>query len=91
MGEIKGKALIPAHELALSTSLSADVPILKLSYEEAISYLKRAPLELALKEIDLINGWCIAQYEGVNLGWVKKVGNRYNSHLPKSWRIRADW
>ena len=32
-------------------------------------------------------GWAIVQYEGMNLGWIKLLGNRTNNYYPREWRI----
>ncbi|MBK7426580.1 MAG: hypothetical protein IPI60_05895 [Saprospiraceae bacterium] len=34
------------------------------------------------------NAWKIARHEGVSLGWLKQIGNRYNNYFPKNRRIR---
>ena len=36
------------------------------------------------------NGWLLARYKGLNLGFMKVIGTRINNYLPKEWRIRMD-
>jgi len=85
IGEMKQRDLIPAHELALSTSLNRSAfPEIDLKIEEAITYLKRD--DISPKSLDL--GWNLITYRNIPLGWVKNLGNRFNSAYPKEWRIR---
>jgi NOL1/NOP2/fmu family ribosome biogenesis protein len=37
-----------------------------------------------------VRGWQLARFGGLNLGWLKGVGQRVNNYLPKDWRIRMD-
>lgn len=85
IGEIKQKDLLPAHELALSTILNRTVfPVIDLSINEAITYLKRDDISSQSAE----RGWNLVTYRNIPLGWVKNLGNRFNSAFPKEWRIR---
>ena len=85
IGEIKQKDLLPAHELALSKILDRSVfPEIDLSLEDAITYLKRDDISPKSTE----KGWNLITYRNVPLGWVKNLGNRFNSAFPKEWRIR---
>lgn len=85
MGEIKQNDLNPAHELALSPILNRAVyPEIDLSIEESLSYLKREDIRPQSTD----RGWNLVTYRSVPLGWVKNVGNRFNSAFPKDWRIR---
>jgi 16S rRNA C967 or C1407 C5-methylase (RsmB/RsmF family)/NOL1/NOP2/fmu family ribosome biogenesis protein len=86
MGTFKGTDFLPDHALALSTELSANVPGLDLSHDDALRYLKKENLSLT----DVPKGWLLARYEGLSLGWMKGLGNRVNNYLPKDWRIRMD-
>ena len=86
MGQFKGQDFIPSHALALSTAINQNLPALALSKEEAIRYFKKENLVFN----EPVKGWLLAQYNGLNLGWVKGVGNRVNNYLPKDWRIRMD-
>ena len=86
MGQFKGQDFIPSHALALSTAINQTLPAVALSKEDALRYFKKE--NLAFDEP--VNGWLLAQYNGLNLGWVKGVGNRINNYLPKDWRIRME-
>ena len=85
IGSLKGKDLIPAHELALSGLLKEGFPVLDLNLEQALLYLKRK--ELVIKGQ---NGWNLLQYCGLSLGWVKVLPNRINNYYPAEWRILKD-
>jgi 16S rRNA C967 or C1407 C5-methylase (RsmB/RsmF family)/NOL1/NOP2/fmu family ribosome biogenesis protein len=85
IGELKQKDLLPAHELALSTILNHSVfPKIELAIGEAITYLKRDDI----LPISTDKGWNLITYRNIPLGWVKNLGNRFNSAYPKEWRIR---
>ena len=86
MGQFKGQDFIPSHALALSTAVNKNLPALALSKEDALRYFKKENLVFN----EPVRGWLVAQYEGLNLGWVKGVGTRVNNYLPKDWRIRMD-
>ena len=86
MGRFKGTDFIPSHTLALSTAINQNLPAVALSKENALRYFKKENLVLD----GPVNGWLLAQYNGLNIGWMKGVGNRVNNYLPKDWRIRMD-
>jgi 16S rRNA C967 or C1407 C5-methylase (RsmB/RsmF family)/NOL1/NOP2/fmu family ribosome biogenesis protein len=84
-GELKQNNLLPAHELALSTILDRSVfPEIDLTIEESLKYLKRD--DISPQSVN--RGWNLVTYRNTPLGWVKNLGNRYNSAFPKAWRIR---
>ena len=83
LGQIGAKDLIPEHELALSTILSEQVPILNVSYEQAIAYLRKDDFVPDTNQ----RGWCGLAYEEHILGWGKALGNRFNNYYPKELRI----
>ncbi len=85
IGELKHNDLIPAHELALSTILKRSAfPEIDLTIEVAISFLKRE--DISPQSVN--KGWNLITYRNKPLGWVKNLGNRFNSAFPKEWRIR---
>lgn len=86
MGQFKGTDFIPSHALALSTAINQNLPAVALSKENALRYFKKENLVFN----EPVNGWLLAQYNGLNIGWMKGVGNRVNNYLPKDWRIRMD-
>ncbi|MEM6261324.1 MAG: RsmF rRNA methyltransferase first C-terminal domain-containing protein [Bacteroidota bacterium] len=85
LGKAHRNGFTPSHELALTQEVSAQVPTISLSLEEAISYLKKEDLKL---EKETGKGWLLAAYEGVPLGWLKSGGGRLKNHFPVNWRLR---
>ena len=83
IGKIVGKDLIPHHELALSLINNAGTPLLDLSAEQALDYLKRNEIKT---ESDF-RGWTLVAYDGHALGWSKVLHNRINNYFPKELRI----
>jgi len=75
--------LIPDHELSMSSLLSGNLPVLDLSFEQAIAFLRKDTLE----HEGTGKGWALARFKGVGLGWVKLVQGRVKNHYPMSWRI----
>ncbi|RYU94768.1 methyltransferase RsmF C-terminal domain-like protein [Emticicia agri] len=88
IGQFKGNDFIPSHDLALSTAIAKDLPAVELSKEDALKFLKRENLGVDLSEQP--KGWLLARYQGLNLGFMKVIGNRINNYLPKEWRIRME-
>jgi 16S rRNA C967 or C1407 C5-methylase (RsmB/RsmF family)/NOL1/NOP2/fmu family ribosome biogenesis protein len=86
IGEFKGQDFIPSHELALSNIVADNTPSVFLPKNEALKYLKKENIEVETP----IQGWALAKYEGLNLGWMKVLKNRVNNYLPKDFRIRMD-
>lgn len=81
---MKGKDLLPSHDLAMSVYLRNSVfHTLNLDVSEALSYLCRENIAA-----DAPAGWLISEFRGVNLGFMKNVGNRINNYYPVDWRIR---
>ena len=84
IGEIGPKGIIPNSALALDLStLNSDVSIINLTLEQALKYLKGETFPLAGDR-----GYSVVQFEGINLGWINHLGNRFNNLYPKEWRIR---
>ncbi len=86
LGEQKGSRFSPDHELGLSVCLSALVPGIELSKDEALHYLKKE----SLPNRQSVNGTQLMRYQGRALGWGNALPNRINNGLPKSWRIRKE-
>lgn len=83
---IKGRDLIPAHPLALSTILSSEAfPRIHVNIETALSYLRRDNITLPA---DAPIGYALICYENYPLGFVKNIGSRANNLYPQEWRIR---
>ncbi len=84
MAHIKGRDLIPAQPLALSTALSTDAfPRYEVDYATAIAYLRREAVVLD----DAPSGYVLLTYKATPLGFVKNLGRRANNLYPQQWRI----
>ena len=83
---MKGKDLMPAHQLAMSLSLNREAFFnQELDYQQAIAYLRKDMIVLPHAP----KGFVLVTYQGVPLGFVKNVGNRANNLYPQEWRIRS--
>lgn len=82
VGELKGKDMIPAHELAMSVLPLHHFNQVTINREEALKYLRRQDLYL-----DAPKGWNLVMYEQLPLGWIKSLPNRINNYYPQEWRI----
>lgn len=86
LGEPKGKDIIPSECLALSTAFNPEAfATAELNRDTAIAYLRREPIQLPP---DTPRGFVAVGYQGLNLGFVKNLGNRTNNLFPQEWRIR---
>jgi NOL1/NOP2/fmu family ribosome biogenesis protein len=83
LGKWSVKEFIPEHDLAMSTLVHPGLPVVSLSREQALSYLRKD--ELAVERDH--RGWMLVQYGGMNLGWIKALPGRINNYYPKEWRI----
>jgi 16S rRNA C967 or C1407 C5-methylase (RsmB/RsmF family)/NOL1/NOP2/fmu family ribosome biogenesis protein len=82
---VKKKNLLPSHELAMSVYLRNSVfPTLNLMLEQALDYLRRERISTT----NVVKGWMVACYNGINLGFMNNIGNRINNYYPVKWRIR---
>lgn len=84
LGQFKNNDFVPAHALALSGLVAEAVPRAGLERESALRYLKKENIDLE----GIPEGWVLATYEGLGLGWMKVLKNRINNYFPKDWRIR---
>ncbi len=75
---------VPSHELALSILIDDSLPTLNLNYKDALCYLQKEVLELIPP---IKRGWLLANYKGVNLGWLKATNGSLNNYYPITWRI----
>jgi len=87
VGSIKGKELVPHHELAVSLCLNKNVPFNQVDISEALAYLKKKEMALPINNL---KGWTVAKYKSANLGWMKILSNRINNYYPTEWRILKD-
>lgn len=82
---VKGRDLIPAQPLALSTALRADAfARADIGLNQAIAYLRREAIVLPE---GTPRGHILLTYSGLPLGFVKNLGNRSNNLYPVCWRI----
>jgi 16S rRNA C967 or C1407 C5-methylase (RsmB/RsmF family)/NOL1/NOP2/fmu family ribosome biogenesis protein len=86
VGNPSQKEWLPSHEIALSVDRSENIRTIELSRKDALKYLKKEEISIDTHE----KGWHLMSYEGLGLGWIKSLGNRYNNYLPKNWRIRME-
>ncbi len=86
IGEIKGKDLIPAHQLAMSTAMAHPFPEIELTPEDALRYLSRDAISLPA---DAPKGYLTVTFRGFPLGFIKNLGNRSNNLYPPEYRIRT--
>ncbi len=82
VGTIKGKDVIPHHELAVSILNLPAVTTIQLSEMQARQYLRRKDIS-----IEADKGWAAVTYCGLRLGWIKVLPNRINNYYPQEWRI----
>lgn len=86
---LKGKDIIPAHALALSTFLNKkNFETVNVDYNTAISFLRREAITLPQ---GVSKGYVLICFEDSPLGWVKNIGNRSNNLYPQEWRIRSGY
>lgn len=83
MGQLSAKEFIPEHDLAVSLLINPSLPVLPLSREQALVYLRKE--EILPGDAGL--GWTLVSYAGANLGWIKVLPRRCNNYYPKEWRI----
>ncbi len=89
IGEIKGKDILPAHSLAVSTALNKTAfTRVEVSWADAVKYLKK---EALLLPSDIEKGYVLVCYNDFPLGFVKHLGNRANNLYPQEWRIRSGY
>lgn len=81
--EIKGKKIVPHHELAMSTILQAEYfSQCEVDYPTSISFLRGEALT-----INAPRGYVLITHKSTPLGFVNNLGNRANNIYPKQWRI----
>lgn len=86
LGMVKGKDIIPSHNLALSNILSKEAfPLVEVSLDVALDYLRRMAIVLPP---DTPTGYVLLTYRGLPIGFVKNLGSRCNNLYPQEWRIR---
>ena len=82
---VKGRDLIPAQGLAMSTALErGTVPEVEVDRDTALTYLRRDAITLP---DGTPRGHILLTHNTIPLGWVKNLGNRSNNLYPAPWRI----
>ncbi len=82
-GQVLRDKFIPGHGLALSKLLSSVIPVMELTFEDAIKFLQKNELHLTLDK----HGWQVVSYKHYTLGWINALSNRINNYYPKELRI----
>ncbi|MEV4885748.1 RNA methyltransferase [Chitinophaga ginsengisegetis] len=82
-GHPSAKELIPDHQLAASTLVSDELPVVSLDLRQALQYLRKEDPGMSTR----VRGWALVRYEDMNLGWAKILPNRMNNYYPKELRI----
>jgi len=88
IGRFKGRDFVPDHALALSNAVSANLQGVELSRDQALLFLKKENFDLPPDAPP--KGWTPARHQGLNLGWLKTLPNRWNNYLPQERRIRME-
>lgn len=83
----KKTQFIPDIQLALCKDINTDNwASVELDRPTALKFLKCESISLPEAPI----GYVLLKYDGINLGWVKNIGNRCNNLYPDHWRIRMN-
>ena len=81
--QLKGKV---AQSLMPLEVLTGDYPLVDVSYQQAIAYLRREAIVLPA---DCPRGLVTVCFDGHPLGLAKNIGTRANNLYPKEWRIKT--
>lgn len=85
-GTFKRNDFVPSPDLALSTLINEQTPRIDLDLEQSLRFLKKESFEWDRP----LEGWILACFDGLPMGWIKGLKNRINNYYPKEWRIRMD-
>lgn len=86
LATVKGRDIIPAHALAMSTALRRGTfPGVEVDRDTALRYLHG---EAPTLPSGSPRGYLLLTFGSSPLGWVKNLGSRCNSLYPQPWRIR---
>lgn len=87
IGTPKGKNIVPAASLALSTALAPTAfPQVEIGWEQAMLYLRKEAIALPT---ETPRGLVLLTYRGLALGFCKNIGNRANNLFPQEWKIKT--
>ena len=81
VGESTMKGWVPLHDLAMT---SCNLTGIECSKQEALMYLRGETFPIP----PYPPSYYLIRYQGVNLGFIKHLGQRFNNLYPKPWRIR---
>lgn len=85
VAQVKGRDILPAQAVALSTDLRSDAFVrVEVDYATALAYLRRETVA-----VDAPRGIVLLQYAGRPLGFAKNLGNRANNLYPQAWRVMS--
>ena len=83
MGAVIRNGLVPEHELAMSTIIGHNIPVVEADETTALQLPAPGRLNWNLHSI----GWALIAYRNLPLNWVKILPNRTNNYYPATWRI----
>ncbi len=83
VGEIKGRDLVPNHDLAICARQNVNLNKLEVDKDLALKFLRKESFVLSGKT----KGFSLLTYKGLGLGWAKILPNRLNNYLPNELRI----
>ena len=84
MGQMFKQRLRPDHALALYVGLNSDaLPRVEVDRATALDYLRRRDIAAGIFE----EGFNAVTYDGLAIGFVKRIGSRCNNLYPKDLRI----
>jgi len=87
LGEIKGRDIVPSHELAMSTILRPEAfPSFELPYSAAMNYLRGEAIPKVPDNTP--RGFATPTWQGRPLGFAKNIGRRANNLYPDALRLR---
>ena len=84
LGVQKGTDFIPSHEISQNLNLNKDLPIVNVSYELSVEYLRANTLP---KMVNSSEKWLLVKYNDAILGWVKNNAENFKNYYPKNQRI----
>lgn len=74
---------IPSHALAMSPIMAEAYTAIPLDKPDALNYLRHQTFGMS----EVAPGWYLATYEGLPLGFMKRLQGRTNNYYPREWRI----
>jgi 16S rRNA C967 or C1407 C5-methylase (RsmB/RsmF family)/NOL1/NOP2/fmu family ribosome biogenesis protein len=83
LGSCLPKVFAPNPESVLDASVSHHFPLMELDKKSALAYLHGDTFPLEAEK-----GFLVVTFQGIQLGFIKHLGTRFNNLYPKSWRIR---